>query len=49
MRNGYPDLADETPDDYTRPLQLLARSLSFEDPLTGDPRRFESRMDLQPP
>ena len=44
----YPDLADETPDDYARPLQLLARSLAFDDPLTGEPRRFESRLELLP-
>jgi tRNA pseudouridine32 synthase/23S rRNA pseudouridine746 synthase len=44
----YPDLADEAPDDYARPLQLLARSLAFEDPLTGEPRRFESRLELLP-
>jgi len=45
----YPDLADEAPDDYNRPLQLLARALAFDDPLTGEPRRFESRLELLPP
>lgn len=38
-----PDLA-ELPDrgDFTRPLRLLAHSLEFDDPLTGEPRRFVS-------
>jgi tRNA pseudouridine32 synthase/23S rRNA pseudouridine746 synthase len=38
----YPDLTDQAPDDYGRPLQLLARGLSFVDPLTGAQRTFES-------
>jgi len=29
-------------DDYTRPLQLCARSLAFKDPITGQARFFES-------
>lgn len=29
-------------DDHDRPLQLFARSLAFDDPLTGKPRAFES-------
>jgi tRNA pseudouridine32 synthase/23S rRNA pseudouridine746 synthase len=29
-------------DDFTRPLQLLARSISFPDPLTGALREFAS-------
>jgi tRNA pseudouridine32 synthase/23S rRNA pseudouridine746 synthase len=32
--------------DYSQPLQLLARSLAFTDPVTGRPRRFESRRVL---
>ncbi len=32
--------------DYSRPLQLLARSLDFTDPLTGLERHFESRFSL---
>lgn len=35
------------PDDPTQPLQLLARMLAFEDPVTGQPRRFESGLRLQ--
>ena len=42
----YPPV-DATPDDdYAQPLQLLARSIAFTDPLTGEPRRFESRLGL---
>ena len=33
--------------DYTRPLQLLAKSLSFTDPVTGQSRQFESQFALQ--
>ena len=36
----YPVLQDEGPDDPERPLQLFARTLSFNDPLTGEPRKF---------
>ena len=42
----YPPV-DATPDDdHARPLQLLARSIAFTDPLTGQPRRFESQLGL---
>ena len=34
------------PDDPTRPLQLLARAISFTDPVTGQPRHFESSLHL---
>ncbi|MDB5845540.1 MAG: pseudouridine synthase [Polaromonas sp.] len=45
----YPPV-DVTPDDdYAQPLQLLARSIAFADPLTGGMRRFESRLGLLPP
>ena len=33
-------------DDWSAPLQLLARAISFDDPLTGQPRRFESVREL---
>ncbi|MDQ3578967.1 MAG: RluA family pseudouridine synthase, partial [Actinomycetota bacterium] len=39
----YPVLTEKPLDDFTRPLQLLARVLEFTDPLSGVPRRFESR------
>ncbi len=35
--------------DYSRPLQLLARELSFIDPISGAARRFESRLRLDQP
>ncbi|MFD4183528.1 pseudouridine synthase [Rhodococcus sp. NPDC058514] len=40
--NFYPRLYDVAPDDYSNPLQLLARSVAFTDPHTGEPRRFVS-------
>ena len=43
----YPVLHPEVPDDFTRPLQLLARELEFVDPLTGEARHFQSRRTLQ--
>ncbi|WP_278236570.1 pseudouridine synthase [Isoptericola sp. AK164] len=41
LRAGSDDDADDGP-----PLQLLARSLTFVDPLTGRSRRFTSRRNL---
>ncbi|MCX4694272.1 pseudouridine synthase [Streptomyces sp. NBC_01408] len=43
----YPTVADPAPDDYRRPLQLLARVLAFTDPVTGTAHRFESGLALQ--
>lgn len=42
----YPQLAEPAAEDYRRPLQLLARELRFSDPLSGQPRRFESQRQL---
>ena len=42
----YPQLQDEAEDDYDRPLQLLARCLVFDDPISGERREFESRFEL---
>ncbi|HZG03678.1 MAG TPA: RluA family pseudouridine synthase [Streptomyces sp.] len=42
----YPRLVERAPDDFRRPLQLLARTLEFTDPLTGRVRRFTSRRTL---
>jgi tRNA pseudouridine32 synthase/23S rRNA pseudouridine746 synthase len=42
----YPELRDHALDDFTRPLQLLAKVLAFDDPVTGEPRRFSSRLRL---
>jgi tRNA pseudouridine32 synthase/23S rRNA pseudouridine746 synthase len=33
-------------DDFSAPLQLLARSIAFDDPLTGQPRMFASAREL---
>jgi tRNA pseudouridine32 synthase / 23S rRNA pseudouridine746 synthase len=43
----YRELTAQVPDDYSRPLQLLARGLSFVDPLSGLEREFESRRELE--
>ncbi|MFC9269950.1 pseudouridine synthase [Streptomyces zhihengii] len=42
----YPVVRDEEPEDFGRPLQLLARALEFTDPVTGEERRFTSRRSL---
>jgi tRNA pseudouridine32 synthase/23S rRNA pseudouridine746 synthase len=34
-------------DDFAQPLQLLARAISFDDPLSGAPRVFTSERELQ--
>nr|WP_199047225.1 pseudouridine synthase [Dyella sp. ASV24] len=44
----YPDLPEPRPDDHAHPLQLLARRLSFLDPLSGTPREFVSELELLP-
>jgi len=36
-------------DDFSAPLQLLARAISFDDPLTGERRTFESERTLDWP
>ncbi|MBF6464931.1 RluA family pseudouridine synthase [Nocardia beijingensis] len=43
----YPTLTDKPVDDFTRPLQLLAASLEFTDPVTRESRRFETSRTLQ--
>ncbi len=42
-----PEAAIDAAPDYSRPLQLLAKSLEFVDPISGQLRRFESRLQLQ--
>lgn len=42
----YPLLQPEAEDDYSRPLKLLARSIEFSDPLSGQLRRFSSSRRL---
>ena len=39
----YPTALPCKGDDFSRPLKLLARAISFCDPLTGQQRHFESR------
>ena len=43
----YPELRRADGDDFSRPLRLLARSLSFRDPLTGREHHFESDRELK--
>lgn len=42
----YPVLNKQADDDFTRPLQLLAASLEFVDPLTAERRQFVSHQRL---
>ncbi|GAA2308829.1 pseudouridine synthase [Streptomyces kunmingensis] len=44
----YPRVAEQTaPDDFRRPLQLLARTLEFRDPVTGHEHSFVSGRQLE--
>ena len=46
--NFYPELLKyQEVDDFSRPLQLLARSVRFDDPFSGKVRHFESQLQLQ--
>lgn len=47
--NFYPEFYDVADDDYSTPLQLLARSIEFRDPFSGEQRRFESNRRLRLP
>jgi tRNA pseudouridine32 synthase/23S rRNA pseudouridine746 synthase len=42
----YPELQPEQDDDFSRPLQLIARRLQFRDPVTGQNMDFESERRL---
>ena len=42
----YPELLDKAPDDYTKPLQLLARGIRFVDPISRQPVEYRSRLRL---
>lgn len=42
----YPVLRERPLDDFSSPLQLLARTLSFVDPISGVDRSFTSRLEL---
>lgn len=43
----YPTVRHKAPDDFGSPLQLLAKSLSFIDPITGELMAFESKRQLE--
>ena len=45
----YPDVALRPPDDFSRPLKLLAQQLEFPDPLTAAVRHFASRFEIGRP
>lgn len=45
--NGSAGLRERPLDDFSSPLQLLARSLEYTDPVSGVPRRFDSRLRLR--
>jgi tRNA pseudouridine32 synthase/23S rRNA pseudouridine746 synthase len=44
--NYYPELQPKKPDDYSKPLQLLAQTLQFIDPMTQQVRCFSSHIEL---
>jgi tRNA pseudouridine32 synthase/23S rRNA pseudouridine746 synthase len=43
----YPTLTPEGSADYSQPLQLLAKSIAFVDPLSGERREFHSQRRLR--
>ncbi|SDL95387.1 tRNA pseudouridine32 synthase / 23S rRNA pseudouridine746 synthase [Oryzisolibacter propanilivorax] len=43
----YPQVRDAAPGDYSHPLQLLAREISFTDPVTQERWRFTSQLRLR--
>lgn len=43
----YPKIQPYKADEFSSPLQLLAKSIAFRDPLTGRVRTFESRRQMQ--
>ncbi len=42
----YPEALPIKEDDFDNPLKLLARAIAFDDPLSGERRRFESAREL---
>ncbi len=42
----YPPVAHTPDDDFKLPLQLLAKTVSFTDPVTGEARQFQSQRRL---
>jgi tRNA pseudouridine32 synthase/23S rRNA pseudouridine746 synthase len=45
----YPDLLPQGGDRVDNPLRLLAQSIAFRDPVTGENRSFASRQQLHFP
>lgn len=43
----YPELQPEAPDDFANPLQLLAKRVTFRDPVTGVETEFVSQRKLR--
>jgi tRNA pseudouridine32 synthase/23S rRNA pseudouridine746 synthase len=43
----YPEVVDVALDDFSQPLQLLAQSLEFDDPVSSRPRVFSSSRTLE--
>jgi tRNA pseudouridine32 synthase / 23S rRNA pseudouridine746 synthase len=42
----YPDLQPEKDDDFANPLQLMARTVRFRDPVSGEAMEFTSEREL---
>ena len=42
----YPDILPRKADDFSLPLKLLAKTISFQDPVTGEQRHFQSNRKL---
>ena len=42
----YPELLPDKGEDYSKPLQLLAKNISFKDPITAENNFFESKLTL---
>lgn len=43
----YPEVTNTDTDNFELPLKLLAQSLRFTDPLSGDDRHFETEIELK--
>lgn len=43
----YPDLQPEIADDFNHPLQLIAKTVKFHDPVSGKQMEFTSERELQ--
>jgi tRNA pseudouridine32 synthase/23S rRNA pseudouridine746 synthase len=42
----YPNVLPRAADDFSLPLKPLARTISFQDPLTGQNRHFKSNREM---